>query len=101
MELMLHPADAARRGIADGDLIIAYNDLAQVEFTARLTEWVAEGAAAAAGVYSAALPESGETARSMTHNRLLVNALHHGRLSDIGEATTLNDNTIEVRPAYS
>ena len=98
MELMLHPADAARRGIADGDRIIAFNDLAQVEFTARLTERVAEGAAAAAGVYSAALPES---ARSMTHNRLLVNALHHGRLSDIGEATTLNDNTIEVRPAYS
>lgn len=90
MKLMLHPLDAAGRNIGDGDKVIAYNDLAQVEFTASLTPWVARGAAAVAGVYGMSLAGSG----------LLVNALHHQRLSDIGEATTLNDNTVEVRPAF-
>ena len=61
-----------------------------MEFTASLTPWVARGAAAVAGVYGMSLAGSG----------LLVNALHHQRLSDIGEATTLNDNTVEVRPAF-
>lgn len=89
MKLMLHPLDAAGRNIGDGDKVIAYNDLAQVEFTASLTPgW--PGAAAVAGVYGMSLSGSG----------LLVNALHHQRLSDIGEATTLNDNTVEVRPAF-
>ena len=37
---------------------------------------------------------------SLAGSGLLVNALHHQRLSDIGEATTLNDNTVEVRPAF-
>lgn len=90
MELMLHPLDAALRNIGDGDKVIAYNDLAQVEFTARLTSRVAGGAAAAAGVYGMSPSASG----------LQVNALHHQRLSDIGEATTMNDNTVEVRPAF-
>ena len=90
MKLMLHPLDAAGRNIGDGDKVIAYNDLAQVEFTASLTPWVARGAAAVAGVYGMSLAGSG----------LLVNALHHQRLSDIGEATTLNDNTVEVRPVF-
>ena len=89
MELMLHPMDAALRNIRDGDKVTACNDLAQVEFTARLSGRMARGAVAVSGVYGVSASGSG----------LLVNALHHQRLSDIGEATTLNDNTVEVRPA--
>ena len=60
----------------------------EVEFTAKITPLVAEGTAAAEGVYD----------RTFTKDGLLVNALHHERLSDIGAATTLNDNTVDVRP---
>lgn len=89
MELMLHPKDAGARGIKDGDRVTAFNDLGEVEFGARVTDLVAEGTAAAAGVYD----------RTWSKDGLLVNALHHERLSDIGAATTLNDNTVDVRLA--
>jgi len=50
---------------------------------------VVKGAAAAAGIFDTRQSANGK----------LVNTLHHERLSDIGEATTLNDNTVEVRKA--
>ena len=89
MELLIHPSDAGVRGIKDGGRVIAFNELAEVAFTARVTPLIAPGSAAAAGVYS----------MDASANGLLVNALHHQRLSDIGAATTLNDNTIDVSPA--
>lgn len=85
--LLLHPRDASARGIRDGDCVMAFNDLAEVSFRARVSELVTEGSASAPGVYASAEGE------------LLVNALHHERLSDMGAATTLNDNTIDVRKA--
>jgi anaerobic selenocysteine-containing dehydrogenase len=85
--LLLHPRDASARGIRDGDRVTAFNDLAEVPFQAQVTELVAAGSAAVPGIYAAA---DGGT---------LVNALHHERLSDMGAATTLNDNTIDVRKA--
>ncbi|EFL52761.1 molybdopterin oxidoreductase [Solidesulfovibrio fructosivorans JJ]] len=89
MTLAMHPGDAAARGIADGDAVTAHNDLGEVPFVARVTPLVAKGAVAAAGIFRA----------SQSANGNLVNTLHHERLSDIGEATTLNDNTVEVRRA--
>ncbi|MHC1712708.1 MAG: molybdopterin-dependent oxidoreductase [Solidesulfovibrio sp.] len=89
MTLAMHPEDAASRGITDGDAVMAFNDLGEVAFTARVTPHVAKGAIAAAGVF----------AKRQSANGNLVNTLHHERLSDIGEATTLNDNTVEVRRA--
>ncbi|MEL7625052.1 MAG: molybdopterin-dependent oxidoreductase [Clostridiales bacterium] len=89
MILALHPEDAASRDISDNDSIVAFNDLAEVGFMARVTDKVAKGTAAAPGIYT----------RSASRNGLLVNALHHERLSDIAEATTMNDNTIEVKKA--
>ena len=85
--MMLHPEDGAELGIKDGDRIIAWNDLAEVEFKALFTDQIARKTAAASGVYSSAI----------TGQRLQVNALNHERLSDIGEATTLNDNTIDIK----
>lgn len=87
MTLAIHPEDAAARGIVDGDVVTAANDLGEVAFTARVTPLVARGAVAAAGVFAVAATANGH----------LVNTLHHERLSDLGEATTLNDNTVEVR----
>ncbi|TIH19276.1 dehydrogenase [Marinifilum sp. JC120] len=87
MFLDIHPDDAAARSINDGDIIVAYNDLGEVTFTARVTAHVAKGAVAAAGIFMARQSANGN----------LVNTLHHERLSDIGEATTLNDNTVDIR----
>lgn len=89
MTLSMHPEDAAPRGISDGDAVTALNDLGEVSFVARVTPHVAKGAVAAVGVF--------KTSQSANGN--LVNTLHHERLSDIGESTTLNDNTVEVRKA--
>ena len=87
MVLAMHPDDARERGIADGDRVHAFNDLGEVAFTALVTPLAARGAVAATGVF--------DTQQSANGN--LVNTLHHERLSDIGEATTLNDNTVDVR----
>ena len=62
------------------------NDLAEVKFTARVTELVADGCAAVQGVFG----------KERTGQSLQVNALHHHRLSDIGEGTTLNGNYVEI-----
>lgn len=87
MKLYLHTEDAKDRGIADGDRIICYNDLAEVEYEAAVTDFVAKGCVGSVGVYRSGLSFNGYTA----------NALHHARLSDIGEATTMNDNGVEVK----
>lgn len=87
MKLIMHPADAAARGISAGDIVYAYNDLKQVAFEAFISEKIVRGAVAAAGLYSS----------RNTLNGYGVNALHHARLGDMGEATTMNDNTVEVK----
>lgn len=85
--LLIHPEDGKELGICDGDAVTAWNDLASVEFKAVFTDQIARKTAAASGVYSS----------SITGTKFLVNALNHERLSDIGEATTLNDNTIAIK----
>lgn len=84
--LMLHPLDAAERKVREGDMVTAWNDLAEVDFRAVITDRIAKGTAAVSGIYSS----------SQTGSALLFNALNHERLSDM-EATTLNDNRIDVK----
>ena len=38
---------------------------------------------------------------AQTFNGLGVNALQHDRLSDLGAATTMNDNTVDIRKKLS
>ncbi len=87
MVLVMHPKDAAARSIADGDSVLAYNDLGEVAFAVRLSPLVAGGTVAVAGIFKSEQSANGN----------LVNTLMRERLSDIGEATTLNDNTVDVR----
>ena len=89
MTLWMHTEDAAVRGIVNGQKIVAYNDLAEVMFSAHVTDQIALGTVVSEGVYT----------QSQSMNGYTFNALNHERLSDQGEATTLNDNTVEVRPA--
>lgn len=89
MKICINTEDALERGIKNGDDVICYNDIGSVRFKAEVTDNVAKGAAAAVGVYGHRNFEGG----------LGVNALQHDRLSDRGAATTMNDNTIDIKLA--
>ncbi len=86
MILYINPKDAMARSISDGDKILVKNELAEVAFTAVVTDLVASGCVAAPGVYNK--KDSGQA--------LQMNALTHSRLSDIGEGTAMNGNYVEV-----
>ena len=85
--LKINFKDAKSRNIKHRDEIICYNDLSEVGFVAEVTDTVVEGAVVAEGVYS----------RDFSTNGYSVNALHDDRLSDIGEATTLNSNKVDIK----
>ena len=89
MKIYINTEDALERGIKNGDDVICYNDIGSVRFKAEVTDNVAKGAAAAVGIYGHRNFEGG----------LGVNALQHDRLSDRGAATTMNDNTIDIKLA--
>ena len=88
MTLWLNPEDAKVRKIEDGMSVIAFNELGEVQFTACIDQRVAVGNAVSEGVF----------ASYQTQNGCGFNTLTHGRLSDIGAATTMNDNRIDIRP---
>ena len=88
MTLWLNPEDAKVRKIEDGMSVIAFNELGEVQFTACIDQRVAVGNAVSEGVF----------ASHQTQNGCGFNTLTHGRLSDIGAATTMNDNRIDIRP---
>ncbi|MGI6007641.1 MAG: molybdopterin-dependent oxidoreductase [Ruminococcus sp.] len=88
MTLKIHPVDAGKRGIRNGQRILCFNRLAEVEFIAELEEKMLPQTVAVQGVYGISESLNGYT----------VNALCHQRLSDWGEATTLNDNRVDIRP---
>ena len=81
MTLRMNAADADARGIRHGDTVTAENELGAVVFTAALDKTVVPGVVVAEGVFP------GEAT---------VNTLTHQRLSDLGRATTMNDNRVEV-----
>lgn len=85
--LKLNTQDAYARGIADGNIIEAYNDLAHVQFFADVSDDVLSGTVIAEGVYG--------IEESLTE--LTVNALLSERLTDDGRASSLCDNTIEIK----
>jgi anaerobic selenocysteine-containing dehydrogenase len=87
MTLQLAPAEAARRGLADGARVVAWNALGEVVFTLRVTEKVPEGVAVAAGVSWLAHAPGGRN----------VNVLTSQRLTDGGKGSTFYDNRIDVR----
>ena len=88
MTLWLNPEDAKVRKIEDGMSVIAFNELGEVQFTACIDQRVAVGNAVSEGVF----------ASHQTQNGCGFNTLTHGRLSDIGAATTMDDNRIDIRP---
>ena len=80
----MNGTDAARLGLSQGERVVCSNELGRMEGILALDRGVAPGAVVVQGVYP------GKNA---------VNSLTHPRLSDLGAATTLNDNTVEISRA--
>jgi anaerobic selenocysteine-containing dehydrogenase len=85
----LHPVDAARRGIAEGDAVRVFNDRGSFVARARVTEDVRPGVAVAFGVWWHKLSPGGRN----------VNAVTSQALSDLGGSPTFYDCLVEVGPA--
>jgi anaerobic selenocysteine-containing dehydrogenase len=84
--LQIHSADAAARGIADGDEITVYNDRGTVDLVAMVTDKMLPGTVISQGLWW----EGKE-------RRQRVNVLTPDRLSDMGNGATFFSATVEVK----
>jgi anaerobic selenocysteine-containing dehydrogenase len=91
MKLLMNPDDAARKGLADGQEVIAFNDLGEVRFILSATPRVPPGLVVAEGVWWTTFAPGDRT----------VNALTSQRLTDQGGGSTFYDNQVDVRPAVN
>lgn len=89
MALRMSPADAAARGLSDGDLVEAWNERGEVVFTLQVTADVPPGVVVAPGVRRMEEARGGRT----------VNALTAQRLTDEAGGSTFYDNAVDVRRA--
>jgi anaerobic selenocysteine-containing dehydrogenase len=89
MSLLLAPSEAAARGLADGQRVVAWNEVGEAVFVLRVTERVPAGIAVAEGVFWLA----------HTPGPRNVNALTSQRLTDEAGGSTFYDNRIDVRAA--
>jgi anaerobic selenocysteine-containing dehydrogenase len=88
-EVALHPRDAERRGIADGQMVVVQNDNGHFVARARHREGIREGVAWAPGVWWAKLSVDGRN----------VNAVTSQKLTDMGGGPTFYDCQVEIRAA--
>ena len=86
MRLLMNPADARERGLADGELVTAWNGLGEVDFFLGVTERTPTGVVVAEGVWWQEFAPGERT----------VNALVSQRLTDRGNGSTFYDNRVEV-----
>ncbi|RNC73266.1 MAG: molybdopterin oxidoreductase family protein [Desulfuromonadales bacterium] len=89
MRLMVAPAEASARGLVDGQRVVAFNGLGEVDFILAVTDRVPAGVAVAEGVWWIEHAPGNRT----------VNALTSQRLTDRGNGSTFYDTRIEVRAA--
>jgi anaerobic selenocysteine-containing dehydrogenase len=84
--LLIHPADAAARGVADGEVVLAFNDRGRVRLRALVSEDVREGVVVAPSVWWNKLSPDGVN----------VNQTTSQALADFGGGATFYDNLVEV-----
>jgi len=89
MELKMNPADAAGRGLAEGELVAAFNERGEVAYRLRLSEAVPEGLLVAEGLWWMSQSEGGRG----------TNALTSQRLTDEGQGSTFCDCRVDLRRA--
>jgi anaerobic selenocysteine-containing dehydrogenase len=86
VKLLMHPDDAAKRGLSDNDLIRAFNDLGEVHCTLSVLATIRPG--------TVSLPKG--LWRRSTRNGATGTALVPDTLTDIGGGACFNDARVEV-----
>ena len=84
--LDIHPADAASRGINDGDLVRIFNDRGAMIAAARVTDKARPGVVVALSIWWRKLSPDGTNANMLTGQAL----------TDMGRAATFYDVLVEV-----
>jgi anaerobic selenocysteine-containing dehydrogenase len=84
--LELHPADAASRGIDDGDIVRVFNDRGSLQLRACVTDRARRGCVVALSIWWKKLAADGRNANEVTSQAL----------TDIGRAPTFYDCLVEV-----
>ncbi len=87
--LDMHPADAASRGIADGDLVRIFNDRGSMQAVARVTDRARAGLVVGLSIWWKKLSPDGCNANEVTSQAL----------TDLGNSATFYDCLVEVEPA--
>ena len=85
-EVLLHPADAERRGITPGMRVTVHNDRGAFSAMARVEPSIREGVAWAPSVWWGKLTGDGANANQTTSQRV----------TDMGEGPVFYDNQVEV-----
>ena len=88
-ELELHPADAAERGLRDGDRVRVFNDRGQFRAVARVNGRPRRGVVVALSVWWKKFAPDGRNANDVTSQRT----------ADLGGAATFYDCLVEVEKA--
>ena len=88
-ECALHPTDAERRGLREGQMVVVENDRGHFVARLRIRDGIRAGVAWAPGIWWAKLSPDGRT----------VNAVTSQRLTDMGGGPTFYDTLVEVRAA--
>ena len=86
VRLLMHPDDAAPRGLADGDTVRIFNDLGEVQCGLQVGAWIRPG--------TVSLPKG--LWRKHTANGFTANALAPDALTDVGGGACFNDARVEV-----
>jgi anaerobic selenocysteine-containing dehydrogenase len=87
-ECVLHPDDAAARGLRDGEPVSLVNDRGEVRLRLRVSDEVSPGVVLVPGQRPA--DEAGGTT---------INMLCSTRYADLGDGATYQDTRLDVRPA--
>lgn len=84
--LEMHPTDALRRGLAEGDMVRAYNDRGSLQGRLRVSGRVRQGLVVGLSVWWKKFAGDGKNANELTSQRL----------TDMGEGPTFYDVLVEV-----
>lgn len=93
VEVFIHPADAAKRGIEEGDAVVVFNDRGATRRTARVTEGIRQGVLVLPqGPWYDPGPDGVDRGGS-------VNVLTTDTIDRIGGSGTYNNALVEVKKA--
>jgi anaerobic selenocysteine-containing dehydrogenase len=89
VKLLMHPDDAAARGLSDGEAVRMFNALGEVRCNMQVGAWIRRG--------TVSLPKG--LWRKHTANGLTGNALAPDTLTDLGGGACFNDARVQVQAA--